>query len=171
MKKLTVLCGVLLASFWGACVADVPGAMTMKIGTIDMQEIFASPNGVEKIQKDLEKQFSGERAEVMQLMKQLQADQKALEKNSAVMSKGDLTKKESEIKSEQEKFETAQTKYQQSIMAAQSNAMKEFVETIKKSTRIVAVKNKLDAVFVKNTLMYAKDSQDVTPDVLKEMAK
>ncbi len=165
MKKLTIFGGAVAAVLLSA--SSYAGSFI--IGKLDMQQVFASPNGVEKIQKQLEDEFAGQRNEVMGLMRKLQGDQKALEKNRSVMSKDDLSKKESSLQEEQQKFQQAQSNYQESIMAAQKKAMQAFLDKVKSASERVASKKGLDAVLVNNTVMYAKRSQDVTDAVLAEI--
>lgn len=166
MKKLRVLCGAVAATLF-----SLSAYAGFSIGTLDMQQVFASPNGVEKIQKQLEDEFSGQRTEVMGLMRKLQGDQKDLEKNRSVMSKDKLAKKEAALKDEEDKFQQAQAGYQQAIMAAQKKAMEKFLATIKDAAHNVAKKQHLDAVLVKNTVMYAKNTSDVTDAVLAQINK
>ncbi len=166
MKKLSVVCGAIAATLF-----SVSTYASFSIGTLDMQAVFASPNGVDKIQKQLEEEFSGQRTEVMGLMRKLQGDQKDLEKNRSVMNKSKLAKKEADLKDEQDKFQAAQAKYQESIMAAQKKAMEKFLSTIKSASQMVAHKQGLDAVLVKNTVMYAKNTKDVTAAVLAQINK
>lgn len=166
MKKLNVFCGAVAAALF-----SVSAYADFKIGTLDMQKVFASPNGVEKIQKQLEDEFSGQRTEVIGMMRKLQSDQKDLEKNRSVMSKSKLDKKEADLKDEEEKFQSAQTSYQQAIMAAQKKAMENFLTMVKNASETVAGKEHLDAVLVNNTVMYAKSSQDVTDKVLARISK
>lgn len=163
MKKVIITASATVAMLFGA------NAMAFKVGVVDMQKVFSSPNGVSQIQSKLEKEFSSQRSDMMKMMKQIQADQKSLGKNKSVMNAADLAKKQAALKAEQAKFQVVQGKYQQQVMKAQAAAMKTFVTDIKQAANQVAKKDSLDAVFVNNSILYAKDSQDVTSEILADM--
>jgi outer membrane protein len=161
MKRITLVAG--------AALIFSMNAFAMKIGVVDMQKILSSDHGLGQIQGRLEKQFSDRRNQLMEMVKQIQADTQDLSKNKAILSKADAAKKEESLKSEKSKFQLAQAKYQQDVMEAQQKEMKGFVDGIKTAAKKVAEKNSLDAVFVDNSLLYGKDSQDVTQSVLDEV--
>jgi len=152
----------------GAAIIAVASMNTYayKVGVVDMQKVFSSPHGVQQIQSQLEKKFSKQRAAMMKEMKSFQDASKKLDKNKSVMNKKDLADAQMKLKQQQQKLQVEQAKYQQAIMTAQAKAMKGFVAQIKTAAAGVAKKDGLDAVFVNNSLLYAKDSKDVTSDIV-----
>lgn len=160
MKKVLMLAGASVASF--IC----SSALAMNMGVVDMQEIFSSSHGISQIQAKLQSQFSGKRNKMVKMMKSLQSEQKSLDKNRAVWSKSKIDQAESKLKSDQTKFQMAQATYQKEVMSAQQEAMKNFIDKIKTAAQKTAKDDKLDMVFVSNSVLYAKDAKDVTSSVM-----
>lgn len=140
-----------------------------KVGLVDMQKVFSSPHGVQQIQSQLEKKFSNQRGTMVTEMKNFQNESKKLDKNKSVMNKKDFEASQGELDKQQKKLQAGQAKYQQAVMTAQANAMKNFVAKIKTAAADVAKKDGLDAVFINNSLLYAKDSVDITSKITKAL--
>lgn len=141
-------------------------ASSWKVGTVDIQKVFASPDGAPKIQAKLEKKFSSQREELQKLLEKLQAEQKSYQKNKTTWSKDTLAKKEKKFKEEQQLFQKQQVQYQQAFSAAQGREMDKLLKSIKSAAKKVAKKDKLRMVLVKNSVLYAQDTTDVTDEIL-----
>lgn len=163
MKRALVIASTALAALMGA------NAYAYTIGVVDIQKILSSDHGINKIQSALGSKFSSDRDRLSAMAKKLQDDGASFEKNRAVMSKADVAKKEEELKKEANKVQLEQAQFQQKYMQAQQSAMKDFVENIKSAASTVAKNDKLDAVFIDNSVLYAKDSKDITSAVLDKM--
>ena len=162
MKKTFAAAAVLLTMTFSSTFAA-------KIGLVDMQQVFSSSHGVSKIQAHLEKQFSAQRADMLKAMKSLQAKMKDFNKNKSVMSKKAQADARTKLQAAQRQLQKDQNSYQQAVVAAQTKAMKAFVAKIKKAAADVASKDNLDAVYVNNSLLYAKHSVDVTNSVVDDL--
>jgi outer membrane protein len=143
-------------------------AYAYTIGTVDVQQIFAS-SVAQKMQASLQKKFAKQNSSLVTQMKQLQAKQKKLEKNKAVMSQADYQKQDAALKGEATTAQQAQLKFQQAYMKARQAAMQTFSAEIKTAAKEVAQKDKLDAVMINQALLYVKDSQDVTSEVIAKL--
>lgn len=137
-----------------------------KVGVVDMQNVLTSKHGVQEIQANLEKKFAKQRDAMMKEMKAFSDASKDFSKNKSVMAKKDLASTTEKLKQQQQKLQADQAKYQQAVIAEQGQAMKQFLAKIKTVTAGVAKKEQLDAVYVNNSLLYAKDSKDVTAAVI-----
>ncbi|OGO90217.1 MAG: hypothetical protein A3F10_06640 [Coxiella sp. RIFCSPHIGHO2_12_FULL_42_15] len=158
---------VLAATAFGILMGSNSFAYT--VGLVDIQKILASEHGINKLQSSLNGKFGGERDKLQAMGKKLQADSVSYEKNKAVMSKADAAKKEEELKKQSTQVQLAQSEFQQKYMQAQQTAMKDFVDTIKNAASEVAKNDKLDAVFIDNSVLFAKESKDITDEVLAKM--
>ena len=163
IKRAIAVVGMSLAMVVGA------NAYAYTVGVVDVQKILGSDKGISKMQATLGAKFASDRSKLEGMAKQLQADSVNYQKNKAVMSKADADKKEAALKEEATKVQAAQMQYQQKIMQAQQDAMRQFVDTIKGAASSVAQKQNLDAVFIDNSVLFAKDSKDITSDVLSKM--
>ena len=121
------------------------------------------------MQAVLGNKFASDRSKLESMAKQLQSDSQGYQKNRAVMNKDDAAKKEAALKDEANKVQAAQMQYQQKIMQAQQDAMHQFVDRIRTAAANVAKSQNLDAVFIDNSVLFAKDSKDITSDVLSKM--
>lgn len=166
MKGLKQLAIVSLAASM-SCYAW--GSSNGGVGVVDLKEVFASPDAAPKIQASLEKRFSSERDQLQKLLDDLQSQQKSYQKDKKTLSKTALAKREEKFKEAQEKFQKEQGKYQQEFAAAQNKAMTRLLSQIKDAARKVAKKDHLKMVLVKNTVLYAEDTKDVTDAVVDKI--
>lgn len=164
MKGLKQLAGVSLAAM-ASLSAYGWGSSNLAVGTVDVQKIFASPDGAQKIQTALEQKFSSQRDDLQQVLNKLQEQQKAYQDNKDKWSKTTLASKEKAFNEEKEKFQKDQAQYQQQYAAAQSREMDKFLNAVKNAAKQVAKKDKLSVVLVKNSVLYAEDTKDVTSEV------
>ena len=135
------------------------------VGVIDMQQIFQSSPQVNKINGDLNKQFSPQRDKIVAMGRTLEADIKKLNRDQSVMDKTSLGQLKDKITKEEQTLRTAQGEFQQALMAAQNKAMEAFMTQLNKVVTQVAEKKELQMVLPKTVVLYAKDSVDITADV------
>ncbi len=168
MKGLKQLAAVSLVASMSCYAWGGSGA---SVGVVDLQEVFASPDAAPKIQNSLEKRFSSQRDQLQKLLNDLQDQQKSYQKSKSTLSKAALAKREEKFKKAQTKFQQEQNQYQQAFSAAQSKAMTRLLARIKDAARKVAKKDHLKMVLVKNTVLYAEDTKDVTDEVVDTINK
>jgi outer membrane protein len=163
MRRVFVAASIAVAAVFSA------SAMASGVGIVNMQKVFKSAPELKNIQANLGKQFAGQRAAMMKLVKALQSDQKQLQRNQSVMKKADVDKLKSKIINLQSKLQMGQAKYQQAVIAAQAKVMSDFLGKLRNSAKNVAQKDNLDMVLVNTTVLYAKESKDVTSQVLSSL--
>lgn len=144
-------------------------ALAYTVGIVDVQKILSSDKGIAKMQSALSSKFAADRTKLEGMAKQLQSDSMDYQKNRATMSKADADKKEAALKEAAGKVQAAQMQYQQKIMQAQQETMKQFVDHVRAAASDVAKKQNLDAVFIDNSVLFAKDSKDITSDVISRL--
>jgi len=151
MKRLALIFCVVLVSFWS--VASL--AASVNVGMVDIQKIFKTSPQVQKINKDLDSQFSDRKQSLQKMAKDLKASIGKLQKNQTVMSSDNANKlKQSIVK-------------QESLFAAQNKAMKSFMDKVHAAAKAVAVQKKLDLVLSNNGVLYNRDNIDITSDILE----
>ncbi len=159
IKRILVtvgLCATVLAS---------SSALAQSIGVVDMRQIFQSPE-VKQINNNLDKQFASQRNEIVALSKSLQANTKKLDRNESVMSKSNISSLKSKISKQKKKLRTSQMNFQKALFAAQNKAMNGFMEKLHATAEKVALKDHLDVVFPKNSVLYARKITNITDEII-----
>jgi outer membrane protein len=159
MKRLLVAASLLMALIWSV------GAMAQSIGVVNMRQIFDSSPQIKKINEQLNKQYSPERDKIVAMGKSLQDNINKLQKNQAVMDKKSLDSLRDTIAKQEQDLRMQQAQFQQTLFAAQNKAMNDFMDKITVAVKQIAADKKLDLVLPQNSLLYAKDSMDITADV------
>lgn len=163
-KRLFVAAYVLVSISW------VGASIGQTVGTVDIRQIFqASPSQVKNINTQLEKEFSPQRERIINLGKSLQEDTKKFQRNEAVMSDKEKQELKNKIDQKQKEFQQAQLKFHQELYNAQNKAMFELMTKISGVVRALAEKEKVDLVLPKDTVLYARDTKDITSDVIAKL--
>lgn len=163
MKRLALIFCVVLVSFWS--VASL--AASVNVGMVDIQKIFKTSPQVQKINKDLDSQFSDRKQSLQKMAKDLKASIGKLQKNQTVMSSDNANKLKQSIVKQESAFRTKQAQFQQALFAAQNKAMKSFMDKVHAAAKAVAVQKKLDLVLSNNGVLYNRDNIDITSDILE----
>ena len=163
MKRLFSATCLSVAINWSAA------AIGQTVGRVDMRQIFQASPQVKNINTRLEKEFSPQRERIINLSKSLQEDAKKFQRNEAVMSEKEKQDLKNKIDEKQKELQQAQVEFQQGLYNAQNKAMGEFMTKISGAVRAVAEKEKVDLVLPKDTVLYARDSKDITSDVISEL--
>ena len=164
MKRLLLTLCLSLGMIWSSF------AMAEKIGVVNLPKIFQSTQA-QKINAQLQKEFSPQQQKIVTMGKKLQADVKKLQRNQAVMDKNSLEKLRTSIMQQEKQLRAAQAKFQQAFFVARSKAMNGFLTKISGVVKKIAAKKDLDMVLPKNGVLYAKESVDITTDVTSALHK
>ncbi|WP_264435596.1 OmpH family outer membrane protein [Coxiella endosymbiont of Dermacentor marginatus] len=163
MKLLFVVTCLSVIMSWAA------SAIGQTIGKVDMRQIFQASPQIKAINIQLEKEFLPQRERIINLDKYLREDVKKLKRNEVVMSKKETEDLRNRIQEEQKEFQQSQVEFQQRLYKAQNQAIGKFIIKISGAVKTVAKKEKIDLVLPKDTLLYARDSRDITLDVISEL--
>lgn len=159
--------------FAGTCLSVITSWATVAfgqtVGMVDMRQVFQASLQVKDINIRLEKEFSPQREKIISLDKSLQEDTKKLRRNEVVMSKQEAVDLRNKIQKEQKGLQQAQVELQKGLYEAQNKTMGEFMKKISGAVRTVSEKEKVDLVFPKDAVLYARDSKDITPEVISEL--
>ena len=147
----------------------VPAVIGQTIGKLDMQQVFQISPQIKAINSQLEREFSPQRKRIINLGKYLRKDIKKSQRDEVVMSRRENENLRNKIQKEQKELQQSQVEFQQGLYKAQNKVMSEFMIKILDAVKIVAKKEKLDLVLPKDTILYARDSKDITLHVLSEL--
>ena len=163
MRRLLLSVSLSVAVLWSAC------AVAENVGVVDMRQVFSSSPQIKNINTQLKKQFAPQRGQILAMGKSLQGNIQKLQKNQSIMDRKGLMALRTTITSQEQQLRVAQAKFQQALFAAQNKAMGSFMQRLTGVVKTVAMKKNLDAVFPKNSLLYAKGSTDITSDVASDL--
>lgn len=163
MKRLLVATCLSVAIGWGVT------AVGQIVGIVDMREIFQASPQVKGINTQLEKEFSPQRTKIINLSKSLQDDVKKLQRNETVMAEKEKQDLKNRIAEKQKQLQQVQVEFQKALYTAQNKAMAEFMKKISIAVKAVAENEKVDLVVPKDTILYAKDSKDITSSVISKL--
>ena len=144
-------------------------AIGKTVGKVDIRQIFQVSSQVKAINSQLEKEFLPQRKRIINLGKYLRKDIKKSQRNETVMSKRENEDLRNKIQKEQKELQQSQIEFQQGLYKAQNKAMGEFMIKILDAVKIVAKKENVDLVLPKDTVLYARDSKDITSNVISEL--
>lgn len=160
-KLLTKVCLVLCFS--------ASTAMAAGVGVVDMQKIFKNSAKVKAESAKLSKKFAVRRAGIMKMDQALQKTFADLQKNSAVMSKKQLAAKRMDAEKQEVAMRSAQQKFQADVLQAQNAAMASFMDKARLAAAKVASTKKLNIILLKNAVLYASGTTDITNAVMKQI--
>lgn len=160
IRKTLMMSGCL--ALFAACSAHAE----MKLATVDFNRLMAESIQAKATLQVLQDEFTPRQRELQQKQKDLQGKQDKLTRDGAVMAEKDrsalekeLTKGQRELQSEGEAFsEEVNTRRNEELGKLQGLLVSE-IQTFAKS-------GAYDLVMPSNAAVYAKDSLDITPQVL-----
>jgi outer membrane protein len=174
MKLAILMAAALVVSGIGANVlaADTPAAGT-KIALIDLQKALKDTKDGQAVEKKLKTEFDAKKKEFEKKQAALQDLAKDLEKRAMGMSDEVRIQKQRELQTEQIKFQKEVAESQMEIQKKERDLTKPILDKIASSVDKVAKEKGMDIVLQKNdmTVIWSKNSLDITDDVVKQYAK
>lgn len=161
MKKIVIT--TIAASFAALSFAGV------KIGTIDTAYISQHSQVVKNMFDHVKAQLAPMHAKQAALMAKVSKENADLQKNKATMSKTQIAAAEKSIQAQSQELQQDQGKYMAAVMGARQDAMQSIVASIKAAATEVAKKDHLDLVMQQEAIVYAKNSKDITKEVIADM--
>ncbi|ACJ20609.1 OmpH family outer membrane protein [Coxiella burnetii] len=144
-------------------------AVAQTVGLVDMRQIFQTAPQIKDINTRLEKQFSPQREKMTKLTQSLQQNLQKLKRDEAVMGKKEAENLRKEIQNDESTLRQQQQQFQQELFVAQNKAMSDFMSKVNGAVKKVAERENLDLVLPKDTVLYAKNSKDITSNVVSAL--
>ncbi|CAN5323916.1 OmpH family outer membrane protein [soil metagenome] len=168
MKKL--LTGITVALLASAVTASAY-ATDIKIGVIDLQQVMQTSPQVAALSQQIKTKFSSRQQAIETAQKKLRTTAEKLGPESKKLDESDRKKLEEQVASQQKQLQEMVVKFQEDVATAQREGVEKFMKTVNGTVSSIAKQQKLDVVLLKPALVYAADTIDVTPQVLKELPK
>jgi len=161
MKKIFL---VLLATL----ITFVYSQALEKIAYVNVQKIMNESTVGKKLKKDIENSIKNYQKRFENLQKKIENLQKQLE--SPVLSEKGKEKKKEEIRKLQRQFVQLQMEAEQKLNEKKVQAEKKMVDDLRNVVKKYSDKRGIDIVFfggLRNGILYADKSIDITTDILK----
>ena len=162
ISKAIVLAGALL-------VAGIAGAQTGKIGVINMTRIEKESPIAIRAEELLKQEFESRRLQADEQTKRAEAARDRLKKEHAKLSPTDARAREREVAEMLRKAEQGRLRFVEELEARKRELRVKFFAETDASIKAVAEAGGFDLIVHKAA--FARPAVDVTPLVLKEMAK
>lgn len=165
MKKILIAICLACLAFWSVGAS----AMSKDIGVVNMQTVFKTAPKARKMNAELKKEFSGRKADIFKMGKELRQEIQNYKKNQAVLGKTKLIALQQKINQQGMKFRQAQMKFRSDLVAAQNKKMAAFLSQVREAAEKVAKKKGLDIVLPNNAVLYSSNAMDITSEVLSAL--
>lgn len=145
-------------------------AVTMsKIGLVDVQEILRTAPQVNVIKEKLKSDFASRQSHLVAAQKTLQSNIEKLQADHDKMDRKAIDSLQKEIQRDIQAKQTEEMALQKDVFAAQDKALQGLLEEINNKAKEVAEQKQLELILLKNSVVYMKNTQDITSDVKKRM--
>ncbi len=162
LDKMIVLAGALL-------VTGVAAAQPVKVGIINMVRIEKESAIAIRAEEILKKEFESRRLQAEEQTRRAEAARDRLKKELPKLSQADARAREREVAEMLRKAEQGRLRFVEELETRKRELRARFIEEANASIKVVAEAGKFDLIVHKAA--FARPVVDVTPLVLKEMAK
>lgn len=151
--------------------SSVTQAADLKMATIDLRQIMLGSSEAKAIEAKLKKEFGPRDQELISKDKSFKETVEKLQRNAAIMSVAERTKLEKEAGMKQKELQRLQAKFQEEGSKRQQEETQKFLDKVKKSVTQIALKEKLEVVFLSDAVPYCNNPQmDITQKVIQNLA-
>ncbi len=166
--RLNIL--ILIAAMIGAMWSGPAAADRLKVGVVDLGEIFESIPQGERISNRLEREFGDRVAEIQRMERQLEERQRELQRDEDIMSEADL---QAAIQDFQQRVGQMQQRSEQlsnELQRRQREEQNRLISRLQERISEMAENRDLDIVLdVSGGVIYARDDMDLSRSVIDIM--
>ena len=174
MRKLLLLLGMfffLTSSGFGAPLSSVSNKTTMKVGYVDVREVFDSCTATQLATLSLKKEIESKQDTLAREEDEITALQKELREKEVVLSETEKKKRQREIEdrisSLQKKAEIAR----QELVVKEKQFTDSIIKTIQSIIIEIAKKENFGLILEKNSILYGENVIDLTDRVIEKLNK
>lgn len=162
MKKTLFPLGI-LAALLCAGVAQAQ----VKIGVVNYQTLLEESPQAKAASKALQDEFAPRQRELQQKQKELQAKQDKLNRDAAVMSDAEKSGLEKELRNGERDLQSKGETFTEELNARRNEELGKLQSSLLQEVQSYAKTNGYDLVVPRNQILFAKDSFDITSQVLQ----
>lgn len=173
MKKLlnSIALASLLACFIGLnqAAAEPITSAPIKIGVVDVGQLFAASPKAKAIGERLKKEFQTRENNLIATDKAIKEKEAKLERNKSVMSEAERSKLEKEIYSSRRDLARLSTEFQEDTNIRKREETEKFFKELRAIIKDIAKTNKYNLIVSSETVPYWDEQVNVTDKVLKKL--
>lgn len=142
---------------------------SLTVGVIDLAQVLQSSPEMKKAADKLKAEFKPRQDRITAMQQDMQKNQDKIKRDSSVMSQVDLQALQDKVINERRDLQRMQEDYMQDLQAAQQQAMQGVLQGVDKIVQNIASQGHYDLILQKNSVAFASQRVDITPQVIQQM--
>lgn len=142
---------------------------TLTVGVIDLAQVLQNSPQMKKAADKLKAEFKPRQERIAAMQEDMQKNQDKIKRDSSVMSQVDLQALQDKVVNERRDLQRMQEDYMQDLQAAQQQAMQGVLQGIDKIVQNIASQGHYDLILQKNSVAFASQRVDITPQVIQQL--
>lgn len=138
-------------------------ASVKKLGYLNSQELLSAMPEYKKVNEDLEAYYKQLEADFAELGKEYQSKIKEFEEKAKTLSESMKELKQKEIIDLQKRLEEFRESSQEKLSKKEAELVNPLLKKIQDAIDAVGKENNFDYIYNESALLYAKDSENITP--------
>ncbi len=155
----------------GVMMAGAVSAKEMKIGFVDVREVFSQLPQAAKLQETMKTEFGGKIAEVQKLEKDIAFNVEKFKRDGSTMSEDQKKKLQEDIGKQQQQYEQLARPLSEQIRARETEERNKLQALIKSAIDQIAAKDQYDLVLNSEAAVYAKPEYNISSAVVAQVSK
>ena len=147
--------------------AQILEAKDFLVGVVDLQRLVTEYPGTARAEKKLSALFADRKNDLAESEKELASKEQELLKSKSVISSEQFESKRDKYKKQEEDLAQQENQFNNDVQSKRSEMVKKVLDDIKTLSSVVAKNKGVDMVLGSDAVVYAKDTVDLTDDVLK----
>lgn len=160
ITKSLVSVGALALLAMGAAQADT------KIGVVNVQALLEESPQAKAASQALQDEFAPRQRDLQQKQKELQAKQDKLDRDGSVMSETEKSTLEKDLRNGQRDLQSKGEAFTEELNTRRNEELGKLQTTLLQEVQTFAKAGGYDLVVPSNQVLFAKDTFDITPQVL-----
>lgn len=159
MKKILTIAAIGLQAAWMPA-----GAQALKIGVLDVEQVFKQSNPSKAASARLESEFAGRSRDLANLNAKLKAGSEKLDKDGSTMSEDERNRRSRELAAQQRELEQKAREFQEDAESRQQEEQKAIRARVERAVKQIAEAEKYDLILQDGQLHSA--AVDITRKVM-----
>ena len=177
-KRLLVLIAVLtlltlstMLPFTGFCAEAQYGKKAMRVGFVDVKKVFDSCTATQKATLSLKKEIDARQEALQREEGEIARLQREYQEKEVVLSASEKSKRKMEIEARVAALQKEADQARQDLMAKERQMTDSIIVMIKGVIVKIAEAGSFDLILEKESILYGKETIDLTEKVVEELNK
>ena len=142
-----------------------------KIAVVNIQEVMSKIPQTATIMQSLEAEFKDDKAELMQLEKDIKYFTEKKKRDALTMSKKEIADLDKKIGEKYRDYQIKGKAFQQKIGIRQNEETNKILALVRQAIDNIAAKQKYDLVLEQKMVVYSKPDANISENVIKQVSK